>query len=419
MSRDDEREGMRQHGPLTEHVPPAEVAPSQEPPETFAGREDAWVDDHTSETRDATPALGRAGEPGGWKRAVEGARVALQRRGWADAQWSYLFKGDTGYAAEEADPQAVREANRRGRSGPMEPVIGPIIKPPVWTWEVPLYFWFGGVASGSAFVALACDLAGDEKSARIARRVSLGAVMPSPVLLIMDLGRPARFLNMLRIFKPRSPMSMGAWCLVSFSMTQSGAVAADLVGFKKSAKGLGFLSAVLGGYLGSYTGVLLAATAVPLWARSRLMLGPAFVATATATGAAASRLTLVACGLPEEHPTRRALGTVETAAMGIELVLSSLNERRLGDIAPALDVGAPGKQFKAAKWLVRAGLGLHFVRGRAGRPAHDLASVLYLVAGMLFRYAWVEAGKLSAHDHTTVAKTGRGKATADDKARAS
>ena len=77
-------------------------------------------------------------------------------------------------------------------------VNGPMIKAPVWTWEVPLYFWFGGMASGSSFVALACDLAGDHRSAARARKVALGALVPCPPLLIADLGRPARFVNMLR-----------------------------------------------------------------------------------------------------------------------------------------------------------------------------------------------------------------------------
>ena len=359
--------------------------------------------------RDTTPAVGTPGEPSRWQRAVEGARVALQQRGWADAKWSYLFGDDTSYAAAEADEEAVRRAAERMRSGPVEPVVGPVVKPPVWTWEVPLYFWFGGVAAGSSFVALACDLAGDERSARIARRVSLAAVTPSPVLLVLDLGRPARFLNMLRIFKPRSPMSMGAWCLVGFSTLQAAAVGLDLLGRRREARATGAATAVLGGYLGSYTGVLLATTAVPLWARSRLLLGPIFVATATATGAAATRLVLVASGLPDGHPTRLALGHVETGAMGAELVLSELNERRLGQIAKGLEVGTPGRQFRAAKWLVRTGLALRFVRGRTGRPAHDVASLLYLLAGLLFRYAWVGAGKLSAHDDKTVAEMARGR----------
>src|SRR3712207_3928197 len=193
---------------------------------------------------------------------------------------------------------------------------------PVWTWEVPIYFWLGGMAAGASFVALACDLAGDEDAARVARKVALGAVIPSPPLLIMDLGRPLRFLNMLRVFKPRSPMSMGVWCLVAFSNLGAGAVAADVVGRRRVARALGAVNAVVGGYLGSYTGVLLAATAVPVWARSRLLLGPIFVATATATGASACRLALAATGLPEGHPTRGALGVVERGAMSAELLLS-------------------------------------------------------------------------------------------------
>jgi formate-dependent nitrite reductase membrane component NrfD len=346
------------------------------------------------------------GAPEPWERAVEGARVALQQRGWLDARWSFLYR-DTSYAAPEADEEAVAAAAERGRSGPMEPVHGPILKAPVWTWEVPLYFWSGGIAAGSCFVALACDLAGDERSARIARRVSLGAVLPSPVLLVMDLGRPERFLNMLRIFKPRSPMSMGAWCLAGFSTLQAGAVGLDLLGRRREARAVNGVNAVLGGYLGSYAGVLLAATAVPLWARSKLFLGPIFVCTATATGAAASRLTLVACGLPEGHPTRIALDRVETAAMTAELALSAVNERRLGELAAGLEAGTPGRQLRAAKWLVRGGLALRLVRGRAGRPAHDLASVLYLLAGLLFRYGWVGAGRNSARSDNAAAQTAR------------
>ena len=420
MSPEDEQRAQVPHAPLESIPEPAVVEPPDEPPSTFSGREDGWVDDHTNETRDTSPAVGLGGQPGRWQRAVDGARVALQRRGWADSQWSYLFHRDTSYAPPESDPGAERLAaiNRERRRGAMDPVMGPIVKAPVWTWEVPLYFWTGGMAAGASFVALACDLAGDEKSARIARRVSLGAVMPSPVLLVMDLGRPARFLNMLRIFKPRSPMSMGAWCLVAFSTLDAAAVGLDLLGRHGAAKRIGGVNAVFGGYLGSYTGVLLATTAIPLWARSRLFLGPIFVATATASGAAATRLTLVACGLPEGHATRTALGRVETGAMAAELLLSELNERRLGDLAPALEHGRPGHLFRAAKALVTAGLLSRPARRRFGRPAHDVASVLYLLAGLSFRYAWVGAGKLSASDHEAVAKTARGRATVDDKARA-
>src|SRR5207245_5498257 len=101
------------------------------------------------------------------------------------------------------------------------------------------------------FMALACDVAGDHRSAAIARKVALGAVAPAPLLLIGDLGRPERFLNMLRVFKPRSPMSMGAWCLVSFSGSASLAVGADLAGRPRTARALGGATALPGGYPGS------------------------------------------------------------------------------------------------------------------------------------------------------------------------
>jgi hypothetical protein len=358
--------------------------------------------------RDMTPALGDPGQPGTWRRAVEGARVALHKRRFGDARWSFLYKDDTRYADRAADDDAVGGASHEARTG-REPdhVIGPMMNPAVWTWEVPAYFWFGGIAAGSSFVAFACDLAGDHRSARIARRVALGALMPSPPLLILDLGRPERFYNMLRIFKPRSPMSMGAWCLTVFGGLASASVGADLIGRRREARALGAANAVVGGYLGSYTGVLLSATAVPLWARSRTMLPPIFVATAVATGAAATRLTLVAAGLPEGHRTRHALGRVESAAIALELGMSSLNERRLGDTGDALERGRAGKLFRFAKWSVRTGLALRLLRNHLGAPAHHAASVLYLAGGLGFRYAWVAAGHHSATDDDAVARMSR------------
>ena len=218
---------------------------------------------------------------------------------------------------------------------------------------------------------------------------------------------------MLRIFKPRSPMSMGVWALTLFGNLAAAAVGADLLGRRREARALGAANAVVGGYLGSYAGVLLASTAVPVWARSRLFLGPIFVSTATATGAAACRLTLAAGGLPTGHPTRIALAHVETGAMGVELLLSVVNERRLGPLAHGLSKGTPGRLFKGAKWSARGGLALQLVRRRGGSRAQHLASVLYLAAGLLFRFAWVKAGPPSAHDDRMVAEMARSRRHGD------
>nr|MDQ3091925.1 hypothetical protein [Actinomycetota bacterium] len=195
------------------------------------------------------------------------------------------------------------------------------------------------------------------------------------------------------------------------------AVGADLLGHRRAAKVLGGANAVVGGYLGSYTGVLLASTAVPLWARSRLFLGPIFVATAAATGAAACRLTLVARGLPVGHPTREALGTVEMGAMAAELALSLLNERRLGPTGDHLGHGRAGTLFRVAKVCVYGGLALRLVRRRLGPRAHHAASAAYLGAGLCFRWAWIEAGRTSATDDDQVARMARSEFGRHDRVR--
>ena len=147
-------------------------------------------------------------------RARDSGRARTPRLG--DARWSYLYKSrDTDYAAARAGSGQIAEANRRMRGAPVSDIHGPFIHAPVWSGAVAAYFWLGGMASGAAFVALACDAAGDHRSAAIARKVALGAGPPGPVLLIADLGRPERFLNMTRIFKPRSPNNTGSWCLVA------------------------------------------------------------------------------------------------------------------------------------------------------------------------------------------------------------
>ena len=364
--------------------------------------------------RDMTPALGSPGAPAGWRRAIAGAGVALHRGSWGDARWSNIFRRDSRYAGDApADPERVAAANRRGRGGePPAHVQGPMMKAPVWTWEVPMYFWFGGMAAGASFVALACDIAGDERSARLARRVALGALGLSPPLLIKDLGRPQRFYNMLRIFKPRSPMSMGSWCLTVFGALGSAAVGADLLGRHRDAKALGAANAVVGGYLGSYTGVLLASTAVPVWSRSKFLLAPVFVASATLTGAAATRLMLVATGTPEGHPTRLALVRVESGAMAAELLLSEINHHRLGRLASVLEAGEGARWFSRAKWLARISLALRLGRRRGlGVWADHVVGALFMASTLCFRFAWVRSGRSSAHDDEAVALNFRGLAT--------
>jgi hypothetical protein len=361
-----------------------------------------------SAERNMAAAVGEEGGPASWRPEVAGAPVALHQTQWRDAEWSLLYSHDTQYAtAARPEPDFIEAANRRGRGGEMPEVVqGPMLQAAPWSWEVPLYFWFGGMAAGSSFIALACDLAGDERSARIARWVSLAGLVPCPPLLIADLGRPERFHHMLRIFKPRSPMSTGSWCLSAFGGLLVGAVGADLFGRRRTARGLGAATAVAGTYLGSYTGVLLASTAVPVWGRSRSFLGPIFISTATLTGAGATRLALVASGLTADDPTRGALVRIENAAMASELILRAINRRGLGELAKQLDEGDGAAWFRRAEWLGRAGLATRVVRWPR-RLAEHVGSVCFMAAALCYRMGWVMAGRSSAADATAAARVAR------------
>src|SRR6266487_2664031 len=94
----------------------------------------------------------------------------------------------------------------------------PLLKQPAWTWEIPLYFFVGGAAGAAAVVgAIASYTGADRKLVRDARWIAAAGAVISPALLIADLGRPSRFLNMMRVFKLQSPMSVGVWTLLGFS----------------------------------------------------------------------------------------------------------------------------------------------------------------------------------------------------------
>src|SRR6184192_2148880 len=194
------------------------------------------------------------------------------------------------FASEQKLVEIRREAERRGEvkaSGirpagspfPMaSPDTGyygiPLLKKPAWTWEIPLFFFTGGTAGAAAVVGAIADYTGaDRRLVRDARWIAAAGAVISPALLIADLGRPSRFLNMLRVFKLRSPMSMGAWTLVGFV---SGASATAFAQFMQDRYGpslplrvienAGQAASLLFGLpFSNYTGVLIGATAIPVW----------------------------------------------------------------------------------------------------------------------------------------------------------
>lgn len=194
----------------------------------------------------------------------------------------------------------------------------PVLKAPVWTWEVPTYFFFGGMAGAAAPLALGARLAGNEVLARRAALVSLTGAAVSPPLLISDLGRPERFFRMLRVLKPTSPMSVGTWVLSAFGTANGVALIAP----PRTAAAARVVAAVTGPVISTYTAVLIAQTSVPVWHEARRTLPWVFAGSSLASaGGAAFAITPRATSGPAQ-----ALAVIGAAT---ELVADLVMERRL------------------------------------------------------------------------------------------
>ncbi|MEA2325325.1 MAG: hypothetical protein QOE68_284 [Thermoanaerobaculia bacterium] len=266
----------------------------------------------------------------------------------------------------------------------------PIVKPPVWTWEVPLYFFVGGAAGASSVIAFTAQLAGaSDALVRDARWIAaIGAAASGP-LLILDLGRPERFLNMLRVFKPQSAMSVGAWTLTLFGATTTGAVIAEMLGMTRIGDASAFVAALSGLVMATYTGVLLGATAIPVWAAHAKTLPIHFGASAMAS--ATALLTLRGHDEQALNILALAAAVFETYT-GIELesdrTIDSEPLRR-GVTGTTIRIGGI---FSGPLPLVLRLLGIRSKRARRAAAASSL------LGSLITRVAWIEAGKASAVD---------------------
>src|SRR5690554_1200206 len=323
-----------------------------------------------------------------------------------------------------------------GREAESYQGVPPVKKAP-WEWYyIPVYFWVGGIAAGSWLAAAAEDLAGanDRGVVRAGRYIALGGILAGTGLLIADLGRPERFLNMLRIVRARSPMSLGAWGISAFgTLTGAGAAlqfAEDVLGersrlgrlssgwFGRAVHLAGLPLALL---LGGYTGVLLAATSTPAWAQRKLLLGPLFLTSGVADGLAA--VSAVVNAADSAAPAaRRRLSRAGALALGAELLLESADREEAGKlpsskresgivkttralmlgagvIAPlALElargiapVGKKRRRRERELWEQRR------ARGRRRRSRQGLlAAGLTLAGGLALRLLTAHEGKVSA-----------------------
>ena len=269
----------------------------------------------------------------------------------------------------------------------------PIIKVPVWEPEIAVYLFTGGLAGASGVLAALAEATGRPL---LARRAWLGALIGvgiSPVVLIDDLGRPERFLNMMRVFKVTSPMNMGVWILSGASTAIGlGAVRSWLGWFPRLGVAGPLGALVFGPPLCTYTAVLFADTAVPVWHEARRSLPWLFAASATASAGAfaAAASPVAAAGPARRMAVAGALGEV-AASYGMERGLGSL-------LAEPYGKGRPEKLTRAARVLNLAGAGLLATAGRSRRGAAVAGGAMVLGAALCTRFAVFEAGLESARD---------------------
>lgn len=300
----------------------------------------------------------------------------------------------------------VNGPGRRRRGGRGERLMVPeaefrsyygrqIIKSPTWKVpDVPAYLYLGGVAGVSASLAALADGTSRPALRRIGRFAALFGATVSVGALVHDLGRPERFLNMLRVIKPTSPLSVGSWILAPFGTLAAAAAAAELTGIAPRLGRLaGVGSGILGPALTTYTAVLLADTAVPAWHEAYRELPFVFAGSAMASGGGVGLLAGDQAG-----PARR----VAILGAALELMATAVLERRIGFSARAYTTGRPGKVLKAARSATVAGalaaLAGGGVRGTHGRALSIVGGLLLNAGSAATRYGVFDAGMVSARD---------------------
>jgi formate-dependent nitrite reductase membrane component NrfD len=323
----------------------------------------------------------------------------------------------TGYrgslAPEYVDGHAPALQHRVGEAPSNPSYFGlPAIKKPDWGWYVPAYFFVGGTASGAYIIATLADMVGrrgDRSYVAAGRVIALLGVLASLPLLVADLGRPERFLNMLRVFKPRSMMSTGSWALTTFGGFAGLAVGVEVLRALSSRwpalrvlvwplRVLSWLGVLPAMYVGSYTGVLLSATNVPLWAGNRFLMGPLFLSSAMSCGLAATRLAARLCGPPSPSSARR-LARAEDRILTTELTITAASAILLRGLARPLLTGRWSRLYFVGS--LGAGLLMPLLLGRLGLRGgfwFAVSSMLVLIGGASTRFAVTGAGKESADD---------------------
>jgi hypothetical protein len=278
----------------------------------------------------------------------------------------------------------------------------PIIKAPVWkNPDVPLYLFLGGLAGSSSVLAAMATASGRPTLRRAGRVAAVGGAMGGTVALIHDLHRPTRFLHMLRVFKPTSPLSVGSWILSPFAAFATATAGAEALAAYLGDRGAGELvrragdaagvgAAVVGPALATYTAVLISNTAVPTWHEAHRHLPVLFAGSAAAAGGGWG---LLFSSVDDNEPAAR-LGVLGAA---VELATEEKMTRDLGLLADVYDKGRTKTLMTASKACLAVGA-VGAVLGRKRRWAAALSGAALMAGSALTRFGVFDAGIASAND---------------------
>jgi len=272
-----------------------------------------------------------------------------------------------------------------------------VIKEPAWgTPDIAGYLFLGGLAGASSMLAAAAEVSGYGELARVAKVGALGAISVSAVALVHDLGRPGRFVNMLRVFKPTSPMSVGSWLLSAYGPAAGAAAVSEVTGILPGAGRAATLGAgLLGPAIATYTAALICDTAVPAWHEGYREMPYVFAGSAAS---AAGGLGLLAVHPADAGPARNlaVLGaTVELIAK--RQLLARLARPGEQSLAEPYKTGTTGAILRLAEFLT-AGALVGAVLGRTSRAVSALSGASLVAASAMTRLGIFEAGMASARD---------------------
>jgi formate-dependent nitrite reductase membrane component NrfD len=286
----------------------------------------------------------------------------------------------------------------------------PILKRPLWGWEIASYFFLEGISASAFILCTAAEMTGGKaytRTTRAGRMIALAAMMPCPWLLIHDLGRPGRFHHMLRVVKLKSPMNLGSWGLTGYGAGLTMHLASELPTEKLPFRVPGLRTfqrlfpATVSASIGmpfaitliSYPGVLLGNTSIPMWSHTKLM-GSIIACSSMSSGTSALKLVAEIVG---DKRSARVLDRFELVASGAEAAALAAYFASAGKASTPLLRGKQKKTF----WLgaVLCGLVVPAVlRTTRSRSAHIVASLMALGGAFALKWAFVHAGKESAMD---------------------